>query len=454
MPIKRRQRRHGDAPAGWKYRDGRPRWEPAPGLRKAGWRGMNLQDGAGQWLSRGASIDAADAIARAVEAWRGGEPVPAHLSAIAPPGACDPAAAPAAGGVRDPFSLGVLLDDYLEDLGKRRAAGTVRDYRGKLARLVDAFAGFADLPGRKDAAGQARRAAAVAAVRGMSIFSFAPAETKAGLYDPWTAAYEALRAHAGVGQAYGSMAAAGAFLTWVNRRRTRKVPGKGTSWASAVERQTPQGRIVTWTWPEVAAVIAAADAMGRASIGDAVVLALDLGWSQVDVLALTWAQIDGTRVAGARQKTGRKGATPLLATLGQRRLLQIRARQAALRAAAEAAGRPPPALPHVIVCEATGRRWGSDNFRRRFAEVRARAAADNPALPALADKQFLDLRDTLFTWGRKAGLDHRGVASRTFQSLGSIGQLEDRHYGEIDQETADAAALLLEAELERMGVRL
>ena len=29
------------------------------------------------------------------------------------------------------------------------------------------------------------------------------------------------------------------FLSWVNRERTRRVPGKGQSWVAAVQRQLP-----------------------------------------------------------------------------------------------------------------------------------------------------------------------------------------------------------------------
>jgi hypothetical protein len=38
-----------------KWRAGRPRWEPGPLLRKRGFKGIDLKDEAGAWLSREAS---------------------------------------------------------------------------------------------------------------------------------------------------------------------------------------------------------------------------------------------------------------------------------------------------------------------------------------------------------------------------------------------------------------
>jgi integrase len=444
---KPRIRPHGQLPAGWQWRDARPRWIPSPTLRKAGWKGHDLRDGAGQWLARGPSIDKAEQIVREVAAWRAGQPVSGAFAAIAPPGAVlGPGAA--SGGPGDPFALGTLADAFLEEIEKTRSKGTHRDYRGKLTRLIDALAGYAKLPDRKDAKGQAARAAAVAELRAMPIFAFAPYEGPKGMVDDWTWAYRQLKEHAGINQAYGVFATASAFLTWVNRYKTRKVPGKGQSWASAVERETPAGRVRPLTWEEVQALYRTADRLGEYSIADAVVLAFAIGWSEADVLNLSWPRVvDGRAHTGqaGRIKTGRVGGTPIL-DIGLARLALIKERQAKL-------GAKPT---HVIWGEPSdkrrnGGRWASDTFRHKFAAVRAEAVKD---LASLADVTFADLRDTQFTLMIEAGLTDEMKSSRTLQSLKNIATLSDNNYGQIGVEVADQGAALMNALLARKGIAL
>src|SRR5581483_12041436 len=108
MP-KRRQRRHGDLPAGFVWREGRPRWVPSPARRKQGWRATDLKDAWGKWLPRGAAIEKAQAIADAVDRWVAGHAVPSAMVAIAPKGAD---LAGALGAALNPRSIGVLLDAY------------------------------------------------------------------------------------------------------------------------------------------------------------------------------------------------------------------------------------------------------------------------------------------------------------------------------------------------------
>lgn len=52
------------------WRDGRPRWEPGPALRRRGWKGRDLKDGRGNWLDLGAAMDAAREINAEVKAAR------------------------------------------------------------------------------------------------------------------------------------------------------------------------------------------------------------------------------------------------------------------------------------------------------------------------------------------------------------------------------------------------
>lgn len=433
-------------PANWQWREGRPRWIPSPALRKAGWKGCDLKDAKGQWLGRGASIDAAAEINAAVAGWRSGAPAPAAYALIAPAGAV--AAAPAKGAPArlDPLSIGRLVDLYVGtattppcDELRAKAAKTVADRRAKLKRLLDVLAGWAELPADGDAKGQAAYARDVAVVRAASVFSLEPQEGADGMVDLLHRAYWTLHRRGSLHQASAVIAAASAWLGWCRERRSRQI----RNWAGEVSRETPPGRINPLSWAVVKALVEAADAMGYPSIGDAVVLGVDLSWSQVDRLALTWNRVvDHRCLTGAqgRAKTGRVGGTPLT-YLGRQRLAQARLRQAQM-----------PAHPtHVLWCEDTGAPWNEHHYRHRFAEVRARAAQ---GLPEAAKAWDADLRDTAFTWMREAGCGDDQVASRTLQSRKNVAALGDKHYGEIGPAIADQGLVLYEARLKAMGISL
>jgi hypothetical protein len=55
------------------------------------------------------------------------------------------------------------------------------------------------------------------------------------------------------------MAVASVWLTWCRRRRSRAID----NWTADVARETPPGRIRVATWPEIAALVAAAEKLGR-----------------------------------------------------------------------------------------------------------------------------------------------------------------------------------------------
>lgn len=430
-------------PAGWTWRDGRPRWIPSPTLRKAGWKGLDLKDKAGAFLARGASIDRAQAITAAVAAWRAGQAVPADLAPCAP----DTALAPRAVTATDRRAIGALLDAYLASREfEGLAPKTQQDRRSKLSRMVDVLAGYVVKP-PPAAAPQVLDAYAAARekVRGLSITVLAPppfdeaadADEAAG---PLYTVYWRLREKAGAHMAHGVLADVSAWLKWCRQRGA--IP---MNWAQLVDRETPPGRIRVGTWDELAALIKAAEAMGLHSIADAIILGVDLSWSQCDRLSLRWSQIDGAgRIKGARQKTGRKGETPTLTDLAGARLPLIKARQR------ETYGTD-KLIHHVLICEATGAPWKADHYRHKFAEVREAAAAD---CPSVADFRDQDLRDTAITVAFQAGLTPAEIASRSMHSLKRIHDVLDKHYVELGQEIADAGALKLNTYLADKGVAM
>lgn len=440
-------------PAGWQWREARPRWIPSPVLRKAGWRGCDLKDARGQWLARGPSIAAAEAIGEAVATWRTGALAPGLVRAFAPPGACETPGAGRPAPVGDRRSLGALMDAYLgapeRGVAPSHEFARIRnkiDRRSKLSRFVDVLAGYVSKPGGAATAAELEAyKAARERVRAMSIDVLEPpafedtpdlAQAQGPLYD----LYWKLKAQVGENMAHGVLAIVSAWLEWcVKRRAVRQ------NWAKLVDRASPPGRIRVASWDELAALIAAAEARGLHSIADSIILAVDLSWSQADRLKLTWPQISPDyRVRGTRQKTGIKGETPLLESLGRPRVQRIRQRQAEIYG-------PTVQPTHVLVCELTGKPWVRRAYSQAFAEIRAEAAKELPSVATLLD---LDLRDTAITVAHNAGLKPPEIATRSLHSLKRISDVLEKHYAELGQEIADAGADKLNDYLARKGVSL
>lgn len=422
MPRKasRRQRRHGDLPAGFRWRDGRPRWEPSPTRRAEGWRGTDLKDGWRRWLDKGEAIKRAEAIAAAVAGWAAGEPVPPSLLELAPKGAGAGRQLAAEG----PRSIGALIDGFLADPKPGRAPladKTKADYRSKLAALVATIA--------------AANQISAEALRAIDVDLLLPPPFGSDKPFLLADAYDAMTLTRGAHMAHGVLAAASAWLAWVMKKKRALALNP----AQLVERSTPDGRIVIFEWAELRAMVAAAEWLGLTSIADAIILAVDLSWAQQDLLALTWGQLsDDGHVKHRRIKTGVAGNPPLLAP-GRERMAKIRARW----------HNQPVRPTHILVCELTGQRWAADTFRHCFALVREAASAE--AGPAILGKHFRDLRDTAITYGQDAGLTIEQICTRSLHDPERARAVISKHYGALGQDLADGAAEKLEAHYARMG---
>lgn len=433
-------RKHGDVPAGWTWRDGRPRWIPSPTLRDAGWKGQDLKDERGAWLSRGGSIDAAETIGKAVAGWRAGQLVPPAMASFAPIGATD-----VAGGPPKPppaRSIGALMDAYLAspEFTADLKPSTQTEYRSKLKRLVDTLAGYATLPA-KDAppAEWADYKTSVSAWREASVVQLLTPEDDDE--EPvLKAAYKLLLRKVGVHMAGGVMRTASAWLEWCRdeRRVIRSNPAKD------VKRRRGAGRLKPASWEVLRALIAAAERLGYPSIADSIILGVDLSWSQSDRLALTWPQMIDGRVRTRRLKTNRPGETALLQNLGLPRVDQIRARQ-------EAALGPGVTYTHVLICETTKAPWKASHYRHTFAEVRLEAAKECPSALEQMDK---DWRSTAVCVAYDAGLSRIQIAGRTLHGLEDINEILDNHYGVISREVGDQGAALLNAHMVAKGIAL
>lgn len=439
----KRQRTRGVAPANWQFRDGRPRWIPSRTLREAGWRGRDLKaPKSGDWLSRGLSIDMAEAINQAVAAWRRGELVPDAFADIAPQGATAKPRMTTAQRL-ERHSIGTLIDEYLashevQELKPRTQA----EYKSKLKRLADALAGYFATPSRNPKpAEKAAYDEKVATVRAWSVKVLqTPEEEEDGEALLYTV-YWGLRKKAGAHTADGVLRVTSSWLEWC---RTQKRAIR-TNPTQDVKRKALDGRMRPASWPELLALVEAAEGLGYPSIADSIILGVDLSWSQADRLALTWKQVSAAyRVRARRVKTNRPGETPLLDALGKPRIDKIRERQKGLYGENV---KP----THVLICETTGEPWGASHYQVTFAEIRRQAARKVASAIEVLDK---DLRCTAVTVAYDAGLSEVQIAGRTLHSLKQIREILDGHYGQIGREVSNQGAHLLNTYLAEKGYKL
>lgn len=204
--------------------------------------------------------------------------------------------------------------------------------------------------------------------------------------------------------------------------------------AADMALSVPDSTITIWEDAVTAFVVAVADKIGRPSIGDAIMLAREIGPRQTDVVLMRAPdQYDGASFIFDTSKTGKK--------------LDIRA-TAILRARLNRGGIP--LHRHLIVSETTGEPYKLDNFRHVFAEVRACAAAIQAgggmakALPPIGDLKFRHLRHTAVLMLARAGCTEAEIAAITGHSLQTVSQIL-KHYLPRDSVVAGNAISKLES---------
>lgn len=447
----RRQRGHGVLPAGFTWREGRPRWIPSPTRRAQGWRPVDLAVTTARdktWLSMGDAISRCEAINAAVKAWTlKGQPVPPDMALFAPKGSID-ATGPTPAQMADRRSIGGLKDAWLASPAftlDRKQGGlsdaSKGDYRRKLNRLFEALV-ESDSPDK------------VKALLALPIETLAAPEEE-GEDFPLEQAYAWLMANAGHNMAHGVMQVASIWFTWLFEKK--RIKAMAVNPVRLIDRATPEGRIRVGTVQEVAALVAAADAMpGHAFVADALLLALDLGWSLADILRLDWRRVVKTNgtwkvTRNARQKTGITGSGIPLMAIGAARLEKL-----ILRNAGEAVtgpwliARTPGATKPI-----TGRL-----FNDYWNAVRDRAATDAPSLKAgdgidgsehAGPFNFMDARDTFITLAREVPLSVEETCSRSQHQPSRVHAVWQKHYGAITPLTAAEGARKMAAHLSATG---
>lgn len=177
---------------------------------------------------------------------------------------------------------------------------------------------------------------------------------------------------------------------------------EGSNPCFRLKMKTPKGRSRAATWPEVDALVAAADRIGQASIGTAIMLSLFQGQRETDIYMATCGafqdritRADGQRRARVqwtftRSKRRNAGAMWLHDEVAPR-----------IRALITDA----PTDRRLLRDEKTGADYDEELFIRRWVAVRDAAVQADRAgkLGALASLQFRDLRRTFGILSRSGG---------------------------------------------------
>jgi integrase len=147
----------------------------------------------------------------------------------------------------------------------------------------------------------------------------------------------------------------------------------------------------------------------------ALVLALESGQRQGDLLVLPWSAFDGTWIRLRQSKTGRKVNVPVTRSL---------------RAVLDASPRTSP----VILTNAHGLPWRPNAFRKAWATASREAG--------LVDLTFHDLRGTAVTRLSEAECTPQEIATITGHSLRDVGAIMDKYSARTDTIAIAAIAKL------------
>lgn len=170
--------------------------------------------------------------------------------------------------------------------------------------------------------------------------------------------------------------------------------------------QTPEGRSRVATWPEIDALLAAADAAGLPSMALAIRIGLFQGQRETDVIKATRGAFQLLPVrhegeAAARPvwvwslRRSKKSNDGVMAVHDE----VIPSLRLAL-AETGSAEKPRKAADRLLIEERIGRAYDVDLFAKRWAEVRELAAKQ---IPSVATLQYRDLRRTFGVLARAGG---------------------------------------------------
>lgn len=406
-------------PRFFKWRDGRPRWEPGgrlgARLRKAGWKGRNLQDDAGTWLQLGEAIVAAEELNRQVDAWL------ASGTRRAPQGP-----------KRAVRSVAALHDKWIASPKfQRLRALTQADYRRKARIFLDEFG---DEP--------------LGAIQHHHLYSW------------WEELYQA-RGHT---MANGVLAVARTMLSYAP-----KIGWRGDNPAKGLGLETVPPRVIVWLDAEVDLFVSIARELGLDELRWFFVCALHTGQRRGDILAFDAPKVTAHRAHFRQSKRGARVSIPFTPQLAEI-VAECNARREAVLARQRADHRvlSMELARHLLLCE-TGKPYTAAMLRKDFDRVRSIAAgeADGWALrdgdadlirrlgsrirPAIAERRMQDLRDTAITRLALAGCTKFEIAGVTGHELLTIDTIL-KHYVAVTETMATSAIDRLKGWMEEEGI--
>lgn len=407
------------------WRDGRPRFQPGPKLRAEGYKGRDLRHDDGRWFSRGECVDWSQRFERERRARK--------------PAKTAPAAAPK----RPPFySVAQMFEDFWRSAKfdatqpDAYSPATVADYKHR-ASLIER-----DHPLIWNAPVHLLDSPTLTVM-----FDELRSKPREGRDE--VGRKVALPAR-GLAQARQAVIVLSAAIGWaISRGKIRQWRRRTDNPALGLDMPTLPHRIRFATRAELAALIAAADAMGRSEIADMAVLAVWTGQRQADRLLLAnRAMLNGRRVF-RQQKTGAIVAIRDVPEL-RARMEAAAQRRAAPRATALLAASTPQEreeverrFSHAVLDETRWVPFLASHYQHTFADVRDLAIAGDEKrglkpCPSLAGFHDQDFRDTSVTWQGLAGATIPEIIAVTGHSAESATRIL-KHYLARHPEMADSA---------------
>ncbi len=379
----------------FKWRNGRPRWEPGPTVRALGFKGQNLKDEAGNWLDKIAAITAAEILNAELDDFRLGQPAQSKPKYITE------------------RTVNALFQHYFaSQLFTDLAPRTQRDYRYNATKFL---AVFGDAP-----------------VRSL---------TKPTIYEY----YDAIRRHHGLTMSAAIIATARAALSYA------EIIGwiaENTNPALRLKIKKAPPRTVLYLPNEAAHLVQCADNMGLHSVGDAIIIAVQAGQRPTDTLLLPDHIFTKDRILLTQSKSGSKidiAMTPMV----QSRIAEIYARKQAKQHLSS--------IEALIIYEQTGHPYVSEKleyrnsqFPKKFRQVRKEAAK---TMPALKNKVFQDFRDTAVTRLALANCNKAEICAITGHSQARADEII-RHYMVLTTDMADSAINKLNIWMQKEGIEI
>lgn len=371
------------------WRQGRPRFEPSPTLRKLGYKGEDLKSEHGRWMTAGEALDWSNAFLKQAS-------VSKRKAKARRTGFMEKTPVPAAPALRASYPVSRLFDDWLNlkqnpaiaDL----ADNTIRYYRQRGHTFRD------HLPDIWDA------------------------EVEALTKPICKGVYDTLRAKVGLNSAVGSMRILGIALQWAMDRG--KFPDMHVNPAHKLKMKTPDPRIRFGTKQEIKHLVETADAMGSHDMGDMITLAVWSGQRQNDRIAFQVAGRERGRLTLRQGKTG--------VIVSMKEPPEVKKRLVANEQRRKVAS---IISPYVILNEEDWKPFSDNRYRRRYEDIRRAAARSMPTLKTLRDQ---DLRDTAVTWLAMAECTIPEICAITGHSFKTANEIM-KHYLALNPELADSA---------------